>query len=575
MSEQNQHAEELFDKLSKDKKKRRRKFLRTVIIIIVIVAVALVITVSLLRRNVERRFASAAAEVQEYQVTTGTIHTVVAGSGILTEVDLEDLTVPVGVEVTSVAVEAGDTVKKGDLLATVDLATVMTALSDLQDQMEELDDDISDAKGDEVSSSIRAGISGRVKQIFGQKDMDVSLCMAQNGALAVLSLDGYMAVDLETDALTAGEEVKVELENGSFVSGKVKSSAGGRATVLVTDNGPRLQEAVCVYDAQGQAISQGTLYIHNPLAVTGYAGTISQVNVRENARVDSWSTLFQLKNTSFSANYDSLLRDRADLEEILMELLTLYRDSALLAPMDGRISAVQFDEDGDNSAYTMMETAVLTMSPDTAMSITISIDEGDILALEEGQKAGVTVSSVSQEEVFPARVTEISKVADTSTGVTRYSAEVTLDKAPGMLPGMTADVDIQIEGVENALIIPIDALHQTSAIHFVYTEYDPELQRYGGMKEVTIGMQNDTQVEILSGLQEGDTIYYTEAPENIFSFMMGQMGGMGGMSGMGGMGGMGGTPAVRPSAGDTVTFGPGDNMPSGMGGRSAGMNRGG
>ncbi len=569
MSEQNQHAEELFDKLSKDKKKRRRRIIRTVVIVILAVFLILVAAVMILRRNVEQRFASAAAEVQAYQVSTGTIHTVVAGSGVLTEVDQEQLSVPAGVEVTEVLAEAGDTVSKGDLLATVDMATVMTALSDLQEQMEELDDDISDAKGDEVSSTITAGVSGRIKRIFAEKDMDVSLCMAENGALAVLSLDGYMAVDIESDKLAAGDSVTVIRENGESITGKVDTAAGGKATVLVTDNGPKFDEAVTVTASDGTQAGSGKLYIHNPLAVTGYAGTISSVSVKENSQVSSGSSVFQLENTSFSANYDTLLRERADLEEIQMELLALYRDGAMLAPMDGRISSVEYDEDvGSVAGY---ETNVLTLYPNISMSITISIDENDILALEEGQKAEVTVSSVSEEEVFSATVTEISKVADTSTGVTRYSAEVTLDKAAGMLPGMTADVDIQIEGVENALIIPIDALHQTSAIYYVYTEYDQETQQYGGMTEVTIGMQNDTQVEILSGLKEGDTIYYTEAPQNIFSFMMGQMGGMGGM---------GGTSAVMPSGGDTVTFGSGGGMPSGMGGgmpsgMPGGMNRGG
>ncbi len=574
MSEQNMRGEELFDKLSKDKKKRRRKVLRTVILVILAVVVALVVTIGMLRRNVEKRFAQQAAEVKEYQVVPGTIHTVVAGSGVLTEEDLEQLTVPSGVKVTEVTVEAGDVVQKGDLIARVDIATVMTALSELQSQMKTLDESISDAKGDEVSATITAGVGGRVKRIIGEKGMDVSVCMAQQGALAVLSLDGYMAVDIETDALAAKDTVKVTRADGKVIEGEVESAAGGVATILVTDNGPQFGEEVTVSFEDAQ-VGKGKLYIHNPLAVTGYAGTISDVSVKENAKVNKGSVIFRLKNTAFSANYDSLLRDRADMEEVLMELVTLYRDSALLAPMDGRISSVEFEKDESTSgassatsaysayaAYTGTttstttatssngETNVATLYPDIKMSVNISIDETDILALKEGQEAEITVSSVSQEETFPGTVSKISKVADTSTGVTRYSAEVMLDKADGMLSGMTADVDVQIEGVENALIIPVDALHQTRDTYFVYTTYDPETNQYGGRVDVTIGMQNDTQVEILTGLNEGDTIFYTEAPQDIFSFMMGQMGAMGG-----------GMPVnMRP--GDTVTFDHG-----GMGGR--------
>ena len=110
-----------------------------------------------------------------------------------------------------------------------------------------------------------------------------------------------------------------------------------------------------------------------------------------------------------------------------------------------------------------------------------------------------------------------------------------------MLAGMTASVDVSIEGVENALIIPVDALHQTSATHYVYTTYDEETKQYGGMVEVTTGMQNDNYVEILSGLNQGDVVYYTEQ-ENFFA-MIGNMMGMGNMGNMGGRpGNMGGQP---------------------------------
>ena len=565
MSEQNQRAEALFETLSKNKKLRRRKVLRTVLITIAVIAAILITTVIVLTRKVEKRFAAAAAEVQSYQVTTGTIHTIVSGTGVLTEEDLEEITVPSGVEITEVVVDAGDTVRKGDLLATVDLATVMTSLTSLQDQMNDLDKDINAAKGDKASTQISAGVSGRVKIIHAEAGDDVSLCMAEHGALAVLSLDGFMAADLETDKLSKGDLVSVTRDNGTVLEGKVSSAAGGKATVLVTDNGPMYDEEISVSTADGTVIGTANLYIHNPLGVTGYAGTVSTVTAKENAAVSNGSPLFTLKNTSFSANYDTLLRNRADLEEILLELLTLYRDGALLAPMDGVISTVEFD-DSAAATYTATsgETNVLTLYPDLAMTITIGVDETDILALKEDQEAEITVSSVG-EEIYPGTVSDISKVADTSTGVTQYSAEIFLDKASGMLPGMTAEVDVKIQGTENALIIPVEALHQTSTGSFVYTSYDEETQRYGGRVDVVPGMQNDNYAEILSGLQEGDTVYYTKQ-ENIFTYFSNMMGGGMG-SGMGG--GM-------PSGGMPMG-GSGSRGPSGMGGGMPGgqMNRGG
>lgn len=546
MREQNQHTEALFEALSKNKKMRRRRILRTVLIIIAVIAAILVATVIVLTKRVEKKFAAAAADVQSHQVTTGTIHTIVSGTGVLAEEDLEEIDVPSGVEVNEVMVDPGDPVQKGDLLATVDMATVMTSLSSLQEQMQELDKAINEAKGEEAGTQITAGVSGRVKILYAEPEMDVSLCMAEHGALAVISLDGYMAADLETDKLSKGDLVSVSRADGKVLDGHVSDTAGSTVTILVSDNGPKYGEEVTITTKDGTALGKAKLYIHNPLGITGIAGTVRNVVAKENAAVTSTSPLFNLKDTRFSANYDTLLRNRSDLEEILMDLLTIYRDGALLAPMDGVVSSVLFDEDASAPAATasssssalaamygygtaaapaaapVSEGTILTLFPDLQMTVTIGIDETDILALQEGQEAEIVVESVG-EEVYPGSVTEINKEADTSTGVTQYSAQVLLDKAPGMLPGMTADVDIKIKGSENALIIPVAALHQTSTGAFVYTSFDAETQQYGGKVEVVAGMQNDQDAEILSGLQEGDTVYYTEQ-ENIFAYFASMMG---------------------------------------------------
>ena len=528
MEEQQKTGEALFDKLSQEKKQRRRKRLRRVIIIVAVIFAALVMVVSHLRKNVDARFAATQKDVQSYTVAPGTIHTLVSGSGVLEQVDEEDVTVPAGVEVDEVIAEAGDAVAKGDLLAKVDMASVVDTLSSTQEQIKTLDKKINSAKSDTASTSVTTSVGGRVKKIYAQVGDNVVSSVTENGALALLSVDGYMAVDFESDSCARGDAVTVTLSDGTAVEGTVESATLGTVTVLVTDNGPALDEQVTVADAAGKTLGTGKLYIHSPLAVTGYVGTVKSISCKENANVTAGSTLMTLRDTKTSANFDALLRQRQDLEDTLTGLLTIYRDGAVLASQDGLVTSVEYDEDTATSAT---ETQILTLYPQKQMTVTISIDETDILSLKEGQEAQITVSSVS-DDAFTGSVTSISKVADTSTGVTRYSAEVTLDREKGMLVGMTADVDVRIEGTENALIIPVDALHQNSASYYVYTGYDEAQKRYTGRTEVTIGMQNDDDVEITSGLKEGDTVYYTEADSGGFGDFMVMPGGMSsGMSG--------------------------------------------
>ena len=169
----------------------------------------------------------------------------------------------------------------------------------------------------------------------------------------------------------------------------------------------------------------------------------------------------------------------------------------------------------------------------------------------------VTVSSLG-DETYLGTVAEL----DTSGTNGSYTAKVTLPKETGMLSGMSADVDVTIEGVENALLVPADAVRKTSATSYVYTAYDEETDTLGGMTEVTVGLSNGTQTEITSGLQEGDRVYYTPK-EKTFTFGgmtittsgdfsgdfsmgggMGDMGAMGGGPGGGDRGGMGGPPSM-------------------------------
>ena len=545
-----QRDDALFEALGKNKKRRKRRIIVTVVSIVLVLAMIAVVGVSFLQRRVREQFASNQGEVLSYEVSTGSISTVVSGSGSLTDVDLNSITVPEGVEITEVKVKTNQAIVKGDILATVDMASVISAMADLQVQIEELDEQLSDAEDDAASTTIYAGVTGRVKAIFGEAGASVADVMYEHGALALISLDGYMAVDIETDALTVGDGVTVKLSDEEEITGTVESVVGGKATILVTDNGPEYDEVVTVLNDEGTVFGTGNLYIHSALKVTGYAGTIASVKTSVNEKVSDTTRLFTLEDTDYSANYNSLLRERADLEATLLELLTIQRDGAVLATADGSVYSVDYSDDA--------ATAVVTVSTDEKMTVTISVDESDILSLELGQTVTVSVPSVS-EDSFAGTLTEINR---TSSSSGTYSAVIEVEKVEGMLSGMTASVSVRIEGVDDAILIPIEALHKTSDGAYVYTSYNEEYQEYGGKVDVVTGLENSTYVEIKSGLRVGDTVYYTEQE-----------------SGFGNFGGMGGFPdgnggQMPDFGGEMPDFG-GGQMPDFGGGSGGGRPSGG
>lgn len=544
-------------------KAARKKRLIRVTLIIVIVLTLIVAAVNVLQKRVTDQMNEKNDTPTSAAVTRGSISTTVSGSGNLTDEDVKELKLHSDVEIDEILVEAGDKVQEGDLLATVNMSTVLSAMADIQGKLNDLDDEIGDATGDELDSYIKSTIGGRVMKIFAAKGDDVSTVMYDHGALALLSLDGFLAVEIETDLLEAEEAVTVTGSDGTAFDGRVERTGNGMAVVLISDEKAVYGDTVTVTNAAGTEAGAGELYIHEQMKITGIAGTISSVYVRENQKINTGNRMFYLTDTSFSANYTSLLEEREELVEQLQRLIKVYHDGAILSDVSGTVSSVADDSsttggtqssDSALSSFAAMgsyssaaasgtgttdtssddEKVFFSICPGTQMTVTISVDESDILCLQVGQSATITVDALDDETVS-GTVTEIDTTATSSGGVTVYTATVTFDKTEDMLSGMSASVSIVIEGVDDALLIPSDALTQTRASAYVYTGYNSESGEFTGMVEVTSGMDNGEFVEITGGLSEGDTVYYFEKEENRFTFPFGNMGGMSGMSGMGGM----------------------------------------
>lgn len=548
-----------------NKSRRRRKStgagIVKAILILLIIAAAVAVAVLFLRDKVETEYAADNGdEILQATVSRGSISTSVYGSGRLSDDDVENIDIPEGVELEKIYVQAGDSVEENALLAKVNTNSVMSAMVSLNDEIASVDTQINTASAQTVDNLISSSVYGRVKEIYAQPGDDVLELMLDKGALAVLSLDGYMAVDITNDSLREDDSVSVLTSMGYRYTGKVDKVIGDTVTVLVTDDGTFNNDSVTVTDFDGNELGQGTLYIHDPLKIVGYTGTVGYIWADLNKMVYSGTSILELKEQAYTVELDALIVERQELEDELEELISIYRQGAIYAPFSGTVKEVnatdaETEEEEETDDTSTAETArYISISPDNTMSVSVSVDESDILSVSVGQGAEVTIRSLG-DDVFEGSVTEIDRAGTSSSGVTVYTATVSIPKEDGMLSGMSASTTISIDGVENALLIPVDALNRTSSSYYVYTSYDAETNTLSGMKEVTIGISNANYVEIKSGLSEGDVIYYTEQEDTFASFMPTGMGGGGNMSFGGGMPGGGG----MPSGGGM----PGGGMPMG------------
>ena len=140
------------------------------------------------------------------------------------------------------------------------------------------------------------------------------------------------------------------------------------------------------------------------------------------------------------------------------------------------------------------------------MTVSIDVDELDILQYRVGMQADVTVDALPDRE-FSAEVTDISALGRNSGGNSKYEVKLRLDRAPDMLDGMSASVVIH-GGSRTALLLPVAAVYDHGSRSYVYSDLDSKSGEPARETPVTTGLSDGENVEILSGIEEGHTVFY-------------------------------------------------------------------
>jgi len=394
---------------------RRRKKRRTLLITIIILGILIMMIVGYV--VVRSIYTAQLAEeetvpVVSAEAASADIDTSISGTGTLTDADAEEITVPDEVKIKTYNVENGDEVKEGDVLATVDHTSVMKAIEDLQDAMDLLDEEINTASSDEIASKIKASVAGRVKMIYAKEGTSVDDTMYNNGALMLISLDGLMAADIETDAdISVGDSAVVALADGTTETGRVVKFTQGVATITVSDDNAAYGEEVTITDKSGNALGKSTLYIHSELKVTGFSGSVSDIKCAVDDEVSSGETLITLTDTEYTAEYKLLLEKRNDYVDEMDKLMKLSKDSNVYAEYAGTVLGIDEDDATTTTSETEDATTSQTGSATSETNNTTASQTGSATAQTDAVISGTGNVSVSQlSYTLPAQSVLASKL---------------------------------------------------------------------------------------------------------------------------------------------------------------------
>ena len=386
----------------------------------IVIGTAVALTVSVATGGVYWKYQSGkrssvpGKKVESTKVTaeTGSISNTIVGTGNLEADTPVALKIPSGITVSEVKVESGDHVSSGDVLAEVDSSSVYEAMEEVQEKIKVLDQQIAELQEDTDDEIISASVDGRVKKIYISQGENITSCMLEHGALLVLSVDGKMAVDLTDPALVPSEEdtVTVTLSSGIQVEGTVEKVSDNECTITMTDSGVGLGDTATVTDEEGNSIGTGTIYIHQPLQVTGTAGSISEVNVSEDEAVDSGDTLLTLDKDSITASYEALYGQREALAETLTELLNLAKKGTITADMDGTIEEIYVSDEGTSDSSATSDSNGVQVSD---MSYT-KVSGIQTVNLSCTKSSGIQISKMSYTSKSAVRVVNVSDTDETA-----------------------------------------------------------------------------------------------------------------------------------------------------------------
>lgn len=716
----------------------KRKKKNVIFAVATILVICLLVATPLLLENAQET-GSRDASILSAKAEVGSLRKTLSGTGTITEQDAEDVSVPDGVKVTDYLVENGQFVKQGDPVATVDKVSVLETISSIRETMSELETEMETIRSGSEYTYISAPAGGRVKAVYATLGDSVQDVILKHGALAVLSLDGLMAVRFPAEGtVMIGQRVTVVLADGTEVAGRVETLVDGEATVTFSDEHGSIDETATVLNTSGQRAGSGSIYVHSAWKAMATRGTVQEIYVETDHVISIYGTMLVLNGTATGGNYEQLAATHRDYEDMMADLFQMVQDGVLKAPCDGCVSGVDEDilellsaeknsrptlkllsansppdrqetayanvigivtdtsgtailqawsteiedysdtaflvtatesftkkytgsfapayrwaektterevytpftgdifagqtdyyersetedagygittdlepqpnkkyyirttetvtagswvqtevrtggiyafafdgsdrlmflvelgysselpaaaeempggetggkpdgqsagmpsggggtetmensggggmeaagngaigsQPADESDSTIETTTILSVTPHETVSVSITVDELDILYVHTGQAAQVTLDALPGQ-AFTGTITKVNTVASNEGGNSKYSATIELERNGYMLGGMNASANITIEEREDVLLIPSEALTEQNTRSYVYTAFDAKTKTLSSPVSVETGLSDGLKVQILSGLQEGDTVWYS------------------------------------------------------------------
>ena len=246
--------------------------------------------------------------------------------------------------------------------------------------------------------------------------------------------------------------------------------------------------------------SSGSVMPYNRLEIKPpIAGRIEQVLVNEGDRVREGQILAWMSSADRATLLDAA---RAKGPDEVKYWEDVYKPTPIIAPLDGFI-ILRSVEPGQSATAS---DAVLVMADH--LIVKAQVDETDLSKIKLGQPVEIILDAYPDQTV-PGRVEHIAYESTVISNVNIYYVDVVPVSVPSFFrSGMSATANFVLSEKKDVLLVPLNAIRKKNNRSYVFVK-----DQSGKItpKEIETGMENTANVELVSGLSEGDEIYIPTA----------------------------------------------------------------
>lgn len=439
----------------------RRNFFIVAGVVIVVLAIGGVFG----WRQMSASAASTTARVQTSTVQRGNLVATVNAAGNISAPEEATMAFSSSGRVAKVAVQVGDRAKKGQLLIQLDTTDLDLALKTAQSNL----------------TSAQANFDSQ------QASLQFALKTAQgNLASAQANYDSVKAKNsTNPDQLIVAKSALDKAQAALQTAQANYNAVAWRGDISASQQAAALASATADYNS----------------AMANYRITVAGINDTSLRTAQASLDNAQVSLQQAQKNLDTSMRTaQASLDNAKVAVDVAQRNldkASVYAPFDGLVSAVNFsvgDTAGSGTAVSMVDLSNL--------QVKLTIAEVDVAKIKIGETAEMTIDALPNK-TYNAKVIAIGPVGTVTQGVVNYPVTVLITNADqDIRPGMTANLAVAVDSRNNVLLVPTRAVRSQGNQKTVTVLFKGQNIQV----PVTTGLSNDTQVEVTSGLQEGDVL---------------------------------------------------------------------